>query len=321
MTSSGRALERCPPSGPAMGAALLDSWAAQGNGPASVTAVRENERRQPLRVCADESADTTGAAPVTDDPDLFEQAEAEYRELDKELVVPAYRRFCEEFELPFHFWDGLPKADFDAEIASNEMSLHKEAMDLFNRLKPELVFFKGNVVWYQLRSWDGAFTYSKVALSDFLEEAADELFFAKQLQARLDVVSSVLRTLAGVGLFVVLILSARLLPRTIPWQVPLVGAAACGTALAWWLGTRIRDVPRRILDDGRLVGVASRVDRLRKELLRIRGSRPDPLVRQREVRLGAVLLEEMRQILTEDELRRLLRRMRSGLRVVPPPEN
>ena len=32
----------------------------------------------------------------------------EHKELNNELVVPMYRQFCVELNIPFHFWDQLP---------------------------------------------------------------------------------------------------------------------------------------------------------------------------------------------------------------------
>jgi hypothetical protein len=53
---------------------------------------------------------------MSEDRDLSAQAKEEYRELNNELIVPAYRRFCEELNLRFHFWDELPKDSYDPEI-------------------------------------------------------------------------------------------------------------------------------------------------------------------------------------------------------------
>jgi hypothetical protein len=45
--------------------------------------------------------------------DFFHESKEEYRELNNELFVPAYQRFCKELDIPFHFWDELPKESSD----------------------------------------------------------------------------------------------------------------------------------------------------------------------------------------------------------------
>jgi len=136
---------------------------------------------------------------MNEDKDLFTQAEEEYRELNNELVVPAYRRFCEELNLPFHFWDELPKDSFDPEISHGEFELHKEAMELFNKLKPELVLFKDNIVRFQFTSWDGTFSYDLWPIQDFIERTSDELFYLKNLEKRFEIISSILAFVISLG--------------------------------------------------------------------------------------------------------------------------
>lgn len=107
----------------------------------------------------------------------------EYRELNNELVVPAYRKFCRDHDLPFHFWDELAPDAHDPAINLKEFSLHHEAMNLFNRLKPDVVLYNGRVIRFQFDSWD-SFRYSSWPVNQFLEEACDSICHARQLERR-----------------------------------------------------------------------------------------------------------------------------------------
>ena len=115
----------------------------------------------------------------------------ERRELNNELVVPAYRSFCEELELPFHFWDELPRSEYDVGIAVREDRLHMEAMNIFNRVNPELSFFKGDVVRYLLTGWEGEFDHKRTPVNEFLEQAADRECYLRHLEKRFRALSGV----------------------------------------------------------------------------------------------------------------------------------
>lgn len=233
-------------------------------------------------------------------------------------MVPSYRRFCEELGIPFHFWDQLPESDFDPAVARKEVPLHKEAMDLFNRLKPELVLFKGDVIGFQFTDWGGGFTYTRIPLSDFLETAADDKFFVQKLQRRFDIVTGALVVLTGLGLAFFV---ASFTPR---WLVDSFGFLIFPVVfltVSIWLEKRIKRLPRHIVDDGRLNKVGEKLVALRTQLEQIRGTGRDPLTIQREVRLGMLVLQELSDVMEPEQIRHLVRRLQSNLRLVQPPEN
>jgi hypothetical protein len=252
---------------------------------------------------------------MNEDKDLFTQAEEEYRELNNELVVPAYRRFCEELNLPFHFWDELPKDSFDPEISHGEFELHKEAMDLFNKLKPELVLFKDNIVRFQFTSWDGTFSYDLWPIHDFIERTSDELFYLKNLEKRSEIVSSILAFVISLLFFIA---TVYLVGKFSPWDFlnrsSIWLGIGLGGILYYLLMRHIRKIPHRIIDDGRLEGVAERINGLREQLAKIRGSRPDPL---RQKRLGQIILDELQQTMTPAEIEKLVRRLKTRLFIIP----
>lgn len=256
---------------------------------------------------------------MNEDQDLFTQAEKEYLELNNELVVPAYRRFCEELNLPFHFWDELPKDSFDPEISLDEFLLHKEAMNLFNKLKPELVLFKDNIVRFQFTSWDGTFSYDLWPIQDFIEKVSDELFYLKNLEKRFEVISSIL---AFGGALLIFIATVFLLGKFSPWdflsEVSVWLGLGLGGTFCYLLMRHIKNIPRRIIDDGRLDGVAERINELSDQLTKIRGSRPDPL---RQKRLGGIILEDLQQSMSPAEIDKLVRRLKTRLFVVLDDKN
>jgi hypothetical protein len=151
-------------------------------------------------------------------------------------------------------------------------------MDLFNRLKPELVLFKGKVVRFQFKSWDGSFSYTAIPTNQFLDEVADQIFFLNKLEHRFRTVSQSLALLAALVSFVLaLVLTLRLVPWDFVKQASILGALLLAVMAYYWLERRIQRLPRRILEDGRLDGVSERLQSLQKRLAEIRGSRQNRL--------------------------------------------
>ena len=249
---------------------------------------------------------------MNEDKDAFSQAEEEYREINNELVVPAYRRFCHELDLPFHFWDELPKDSYDSEIACGESELHREAMNLFNSLKPELVLFKEKIVRFQFTSWDGTFTYWSSSAQEFLDKTSDELFYLKKLEHRYETVSA---ALVLACFFLILFTTSFLLAKFRASEF-LSGALALGlgVVLSYVVARSIKTIPKRIIDDGRLKDVAERVHGLRDQLAKVRGSRPDPL---RQNPLGQLLLQELQETMSPAEIEKIVRRLQTRLFLVP----
>lgn len=107
----------------------------------------------------------------------------EHALINNELVVPLYRSFCKDNGLKFHFWNELPKEDFNPVVADKEFELHKEAMELFNQLKPEFNFFKGKIIQFKFTSWAGDFEYNTFEMDEFLKFVGDELRYLKSIQS------------------------------------------------------------------------------------------------------------------------------------------
>jgi hypothetical protein len=81
-----------------------------------------------------------------DKDNYINKLDEEFREINKELFVPAYRLFCRTAGFKFHFWDELPKGSYNPEISLEEEKLHDVSMTIFNKTKPGLFLFKNKVV-------------------------------------------------------------------------------------------------------------------------------------------------------------------------------
>lgn len=125
----------------------------------------------------------------------FEQ----FRDMNNELVVPAYRQFCRENDLRFHFWDELPKEAFDRKVSEREFELHKKGMALFNSLKPEHHLFRDHVVTFQLSSWAGDIDYKTKHLEEFMRDHSRLQAEAKLQQTQITILSSSILVLVSIG--------------------------------------------------------------------------------------------------------------------------
>lgn len=196
--------------------------------------------------------------------DEFELREQEYRELNNELVVPQYNAFCKHLGLT-----GLLTATTGRESGRSRLDYHNEAMNLFNRLKPEYVAFKQQVVRYQFTEWGGRFEFQATPTNVFLDETADRLYYLQGLEKRF------LRVRAGLALSVTIGVFAGLAVAVGGWLSPQYAWIATlpeiGLALAAgsWVDRRLAQVPQIIGDDGRFRDVAARLRTLQDEAARV----------------------------------------------------
>lgn len=166
-------------------------------------------------------------------------SEDQYKDLNNELVVPAYRQFCRANGLNFHFWDELPEKEFDLKTSRRELEFHKEAMDLFNRLKPEYHLFRDNVISFQFISWGGDTARETKRIEEFFQEHAS-------LKAKVGEQENHITTLEVI-IFILLLLVfigfQKLLPA-IPVWIELGGSVL----LIWGLHVWFRRRPVRKKD-------------------------------------------------------------------------
>lgn len=90
------------------------------------------------------------------------------------------------------------------------------------------------------------------------------------------------------------------------------------TSRSFLLGKLISRLPRRVLDDGRLANVGPRLKKLRRQLDSIRGARPNPLDAMATSRTQPACIDEFTDVVDEEMLAELRRRLRTHLRPARP---
>jgi len=123
-----------------------------------------------------------------------------------EFVTESYRAFCRENGLKFHFWDELPKDEFDPERASKEFKLHHEAMNCFNNLKPRFVLFDNKIHSFHFTDWGGGFDDKCWDTQDFLNEAYSEISKNKILEKQINIIIRVLVIIIDIFLLSILVM-------------------------------------------------------------------------------------------------------------------
>lgn len=115
--------------------------------------------------------------------DDFEIYTEEYKEINNNLAVPLYRKFCKEYGLNFHFADEIKKngGKIDNNRIFYEMKLHDEALNLFNYLNTHYYPFRGRLVsFYYETSVD--FHYENLTLSEVAVEMENKDIMLKKLE-------------------------------------------------------------------------------------------------------------------------------------------
>ncbi|MBM7558175.1 hypothetical protein [Halanaerobacter jeridensis] len=210
----------------------------------------------------------------------FEKYKEEYRDINNNLVIPSYRKFCKELDLPFHFWNELSKEDFDPRISLEESPLHKEAMEIFNIIKPEVVLFKDKIIKYQFTSWDGQFRYNSWSVSQYLEKTSDELFYLKKLEESLEKDLEKNDSQVDMLIFIIslllFVLNISIFYRFINFEWLVTIAVFISVITYHFIKSQINidininsDIPERIIDDDRLDDIKNRIMNLRKKINKI----------------------------------------------------
>ncbi len=113
----------------------------------------------------------------------------EFKDLNNNLAVPEYQRFCRENGLPFLH------SELDPDL---RITAAKETLDLFNRMKPEWVYFKDRIVWYQFRTWAGDFASRSWGIDEFLHTANDEIRYFRTLEKMFYVALGLLSVMSAI---------------------------------------------------------------------------------------------------------------------------
>jgi ABC-type multidrug transport system fused ATPase/permease subunit len=113
----------------------------------------------------------------------FEARVKEHKDINNNLAVPLYRKFCKEYELNFHFADEKSIVDHDKlmSILHDEHSLHDEALSLFNFVNKSYHPFKNGLVSF-VYTTPLDFDYDNLGLDEIAQEMENKDAAIKKLE-------------------------------------------------------------------------------------------------------------------------------------------
>jgi len=118
--------------------------------------------------------------------DDFVKRDQEMIRLNNEVAVPAYRKFCKENNLNFHFWDELSEEEYNFDIRYKELELHKEAMNCFNILKPRFILHENKIYEYYFDEWRWKISFNSWEVEEFLKQSDEFSIKISYLKKQLD---------------------------------------------------------------------------------------------------------------------------------------
>lgn len=118
--------------------------------------------------------------------DDFVKREQEMIRLNNEVAVPAYRKFCKENNLNFHFWDELSNEEKNSDLRYEELELHKEAMYCFNNLKPRFILHRNKIYEYCFDEWSRNISFNSWEVEEFLKQSDEFSIKISNLKKQLD---------------------------------------------------------------------------------------------------------------------------------------
>src|SRR5688572_18499225 len=170
----------------------------------------------------------------------LDTGQARHDDVMTHVARPAYRRFCQCHDLPFHFWDELPKAEFDAGIAVAEDELHREALMLFNRIGPTRALHRNQIVKFRFGpAWINLDHLESQDIGAFLVEVEANEIQVSVFRDRLGVFAGVTAILLWLALTFA---AAIALPPTLVFLAAIV-SAAISLGFSSWFERRLTEVP------------------------------------------------------------------------------
>lgn len=155
------------------------------------------------------------------------------KDINNNLAVFLYRKFCKEYGIKFHFGDEKYSLDKNIifEIRLKETPLHGQALSLFNFINQPYHAHKGNLVSFIYTSWDN-FDYEKINT----EEIAKTLSKKESEIAKLEslFISCYITTLIVTFVLAVLIFSSLF------FVLPVIFVVGASPWLVYILGEKIK---------------------------------------------------------------------------------
>lgn len=166
----------------------------------------------------------------------------------------------------FHFWDELPEEHFDLEITLDEFHLFEEAMNIFNKLKPDVTLFEDHVIRYRFTNTSGDFDFKKIPVSEYIADAVDKVVRLEKLEQRLDIVCSVVALLGGALVFLGFIMVFKESPAGWLKNISVNIAAASAGIVGWYTWNKLYHIPKHIEPPKK---IKKKLESLKKQLKEI----------------------------------------------------
>ncbi|HPN32643.1 MAG TPA: hypothetical protein PKY81_16950, partial [bacterium] len=134
------------------------------------------------------------------------------RNINNELAVPAFRKFCRDNNLNFHFQDELPKSSQVPEISIKEFPLIQRALELFNFLHPRYYYYKGDIISFDFSGLFQDMVAEKYTLDSFISKMDQTTksveILEKTLNRQKNNMNKVMMYAVAVTIIIALIISA-----------------------------------------------------------------------------------------------------------------
>ena len=98
--------------------------------------------------------------------DWYSAHEKRYKELNNELVIPDYEKFCIDKKIQIPSMNDALQSKFSGLKKHNELS--ENSLNLYNKIKRKYHFFKSRIVMFHF-STTSDFTYNEFSVEEFID--------------------------------------------------------------------------------------------------------------------------------------------------------
>lgn len=225
------------------------------------------------------------------------------KEINNELIIPSFWKFCRALHLPLTFGEQNSESvqPWDPDIFYKEMlaGSHEEALDIFNSLRPEYCFYKGQVVRFTFTDSMGDSAYDIWPVKEFLNKTSDKHFYLKVLESRFNYVLQ----LAAIGwAMLVFFFMSALFPSS--GSIGDWFAIALSGGVYYLIGSRANRMPHKVAEGKEVVRALERIERLREKLAQTHAQHPlgaqsTPLSSQKKIKSLGLSPEELVEVIRE----------------------
>lgn len=229
------------------------------------------------------------------------------KEINNELIIPSFWKFCRTLHLPLTFGEQNSESvqPWDPDSFYKEMlaGSHEEALDIFNSLRPEYCFYKGQVVRFRFTDSMGDSAYDIWPVKEFLNKASDKHFYLKVLEGRFNYVLQ----LAAIGwailaFFFISWLTSALFPNS--GSIGDWFTIALSGGIYYLIFSRAQRMPHKIAEGKEVALALERIERLRGKLAQRHSQQPlgtqsTPLSSLKQVKRLGLTPEKLVEVIRE----------------------